>query len=336
MLVFSFFFFLTVQVGYRFQPGQNQTEEPAEKASTAWFLKREKLSAARVRAIFVGDIMLSRKIGKLMAEKNDYEFPFRRVQNYLRPYDIVFGNLEGPISQRGKNQGSKYSFRADPKAVAGLRSAGFNVLSVANNHIWDWGKEALADTLAILKNNGILPVGAGLDYQEANRVKIKEIKGRQFGFLAFTSLYPKSLSAGAGWPGVSDFNLPKIVEQIRSVKAAGQVDFLIVSLHWGEEYRLQANRFQKETARQLIDAGADLIIGHHPHVREEVERYSTGWIFYSLGNFVFDQGFSRETMTGLAAEVIFGKGKILEVKPVKVELNEFYQPAMNRESRVKK
>ena len=274
--------------------------------------------------IFVGDIMLSRGVERQIEKHSDYNYPFLKIADYLKGADLVFGNLEGPISDRGKNQGSIYSFRDNPKAVEGLTYAGFDVLSLANNHIMDWGRDALSDAVDILDKNGIKTVGAGKNYDEANKPVILEVNGTKIAFLAYTNLLPKSLSAGEDVAGVSDFNLDKIKNKIEEAKK--NADLVLISAHWGEEYQPKAGALQKKIAHELIDGGADLIIGHHPHVPEEVEQYGGGWIFYSLGNFVFDQNFSKETMGGLMVEVKI-KDKMIEgVMPIAVKISPTFQP----------
>ncbi|KKS82623.1 MAG: Capsule synthesis protein, CapA [Candidatus Wolfebacteria bacterium GW2011_GWC1_43_10] len=308
-----------------------------------------------ISLVFVGDIMLSRAVGRQMEKrckdsslyvvdglsggkspndcvKGDYEFPFRLSADFLKKADITFGNLEGPISDRGKNQGSEYSFRADSRVVEGLAYAGFDVLSVANNHIWDYGAVALLDTVSILKPNEIYPVGAGENFEEANSVKIIDSQGLRIGFLAFTNLYPKSLEADADSAGISQWDVEDIKLKVESIKKDNLIDFIVVSLHWGNEYETSAGQWQKNIAHGLIDAGADIIVGHHPHVVQEVEKYPStssgrvGIIFYSLGNFVFDQIFSKKTMEGLAGEIILEGNKIKDVKTYRVPINQYFQP----------
>ncbi len=291
--------------------------------------KDAELKSASV--ILVGDMMLSRAVGKKMEGAGDFSFPFLKIADFLKSVDLVFGNLETPISSGGKNQGSVYSFRSNPRVVEGLSFSNFGVLSLANNHIWDYGTEALLDTLKILKENNIFPVGVGEDFEKANALVIKEVKNAKIGFLAFTDLYPSSLEAGNNYPGISNFNLDRIIGHISDIKASNAVDLLFISLHWGEEYREVAGEKQKEIAKKLIDAGADVVVGHHPHVVQEFEEYKNGLIFYSLGNFIFDQNFSKETMSGYLVKIdIFDKAivgwKVFEANindDFQVELGEF-------------
>ncbi|MDP3953520.1 MAG: CapA family protein [bacterium] len=276
---------------------------------------------------FVGDIMLSRSVEKKMEATGDYTFLFLKVAEILRSADLAFGNLEGPISSRGANQGSIYSFRADPRAVEGLVFAGFDVLSLANNHIWDWGRTALLDTVSLLRAEGISPVGAGGSYDEANQVALLEFNGVKVAVLAYTNLLPKSFQAGVDSPGLSEFDLGKIKENVSQLKKS--VDLVVVSLHWGEEYQTSANEGQKDIAHALIDSGVDLVVGHHPHVVQEVEQYGKGWAAYSLGNFVFDQSFSEETMAGAALWVKVENGSIAEVRLLPVNISPEFQPEID-------
>jgi poly-gamma-glutamate synthesis protein (capsule biosynthesis protein) len=275
-----------------------------------------------ITLLFAGDIMLSRSVAKQMDKNGDYRYPFLKIADLTRSADLAFANLEGPISAKGYNQGSIYSFRAKPEAVEGLKYAGFDVLSLANNHIWDWGSEALLDTIDILKENGIEPVGAGKNYLEANSPAIKEISGMKIAFLAYTNLYPKSLEAGEDYSGISSFNLESAKNEIKRLRESGEADIIAVSLHWGEEYNPKANEYQRVTAKSLAESGADLVIGHHPHVVQEIE----SGVAYSLGNFVFDQSFSEKTMEGAVLKVIVKNKRISEIIPLKIKINGTFQP----------
>src|SRR3989338_1853110 len=237
-----------------------------------------------ITLLFVGDIMLSRDVAKQMSKNNDFHFPFLKIADVVQGADVAFGNLEGPISMRGANQGSIYSFRADPRVIEGLTFAGFDVLSIANNHIWDWGSDALYDTLTLLKDAGIKPVGAGMSYSDANAPTVADVKGRRIAFFAYTNLYPDSLEASDISLGISDFDLPKVQEAIQQVRGVAEV----------MEYALENRR--------------------------------KAWVAYSLGNFVFDQNFSKETMEGLMLEVKVKNGKISEVRKILVKINDTFQP----------
>ena len=274
--------------------------------------------------LFVGDIMLSRGIEDVMEKNNDWRYPFLRTADFLRNADLTFGNLEGPISKNGTKMGSIYSFEADPQSVEGLLYSGFDVLSVANNHIWDYGAEAFGDTLKILKDNGISYIGGGSSYDEAHQPVVREIKGTKIAYLGYTNLLPQSLGLKSSKPAVAFPDEDQIILDIQKAKALANI--VIVSFHWGEEYETHHNSFQENLAHTAIDAGADLIVGHHPHVVQEVEKYNGGYIAYSLGNFVFDQNFSEDTKSGLLLTATLKDKKITEINQRQVKFNSSYQP----------
>ena len=277
--------------------------------------------------LFVGDIMLSRSVGTRTVAAGDYRYPFLEAADILREADFAFGNLEGPISARGKNQGSIYSFRADPRTVEGLTYAGIDVLSLANNHIWDWGTDALIDTVSILQESGITSVGAGANYEEANKPALFAAGEVKIAVLAYTDLLPYTMQAVGEIPGLSDFNLDTIKATINKLVDEGNL--VVVSLHWGDEYEVLANASQREIAKGLIDAGASLIVGHHPHVVQELEQYGNGWVAYSLGNFIFDQSFSKETMEGAALRVELEGQKITDARLIPVKISPDFQASFD-------
>ena len=282
-----------------------------------------------ITIILVGDIMLDRGVEYMIKTegKGDFRFPFLKIADELQKADILFGNLEGPISDKGTKVGSIYSFRNDPKSIEGLTFAGFDVISLANNHVFDYGREALEDTLLRLKTAGIDYLGAGFNEKEAYSPIIKELNDTKIAFLVYTNLGPETWKAsennsGIAW--ISENNLETIKRDIEKVKK--ESDILIVSLHSGEEYQKTPTQFQIEFSRAFIDAGADLVIGHHPHIIQPNEKYKDGWIFYSLGNFVFDQNFSEETMRGQILKILIENNKIKEVVPINIKINDFFQP----------
>ncbi|MDO8603929.1 MAG: AmmeMemoRadiSam system protein B [bacterium] len=274
--------------------------------------------------IFVGDIMLSREINNIMNKNSDWRYPFLKTADFLKNADLTFGNLEGPISRNGVKVGSIYSFKADPRSVEGLLYSGFDVLSVANNHIWDYGAEAFGDTLKILKDNGISYIGGGLSYEEAHMPVIREIRGAKIAYLGYTNLLSLSLGNKNSKPAIAFPDKDQIILDVQ--KAKMHADIVIVSFHWGDEYETQHNSFQEELAHATIDAGAHLVVGHHPHVIQEIEKYNGGYIAYSLGNFVFDQNFSEDTKSGLVLTVALRDKKIVEIRKHIIKFTPSYQP----------
>ena len=283
------------------------------------------ISETRLR--FVGDIMLGRGVARSV-EKNfngSYSQMLDKV-GALSDSDILFGNLEGPISDKGTDLHNLYSFRFATSTIPALEAAGFDVLLIANNHVGDWGRAAFDDSLARLKSSSIVPVGGGEDKADAETPRIIEKNGIKFGVLGLTDVGPDWLEAGTSTSGIllaSDPNLTSIISA-----AARTCDVLIVLVHWGVEYEKKHDARQEKIAHELIDSGARLVIGTHPHVVEDTEEYGGGLIAYSLGNFIFDQYFSKDTMQGGLLSVTF-KGKDAfshDMKPVFISRH--FQPSL--------
>jgi poly-gamma-glutamate synthesis protein (capsule biosynthesis protein) len=281
---------------------------------------------ARERTLlFVGDVMLSRGVGTRMQAEADYTFPFQEIAETLAAADLTFANLECPVSNTGRNRQHLYSFRADPKAIGGLTHAGFDVVSVANNHMYDWGPEALLDTLRRLREAGIKPVGAGANDLEAHYPVLVDLGGLRLAFLAYVDVEPKVATAAPGRPGVAWLEPERVLADIRFARPLA--DLVIVSPHWGIEYATQPNKQQVELARRMIDAGADLVVGTHPHVVQPLEEYHGRWIAYSLGNFVFDQK-SPATRRGLMLEVKLSGKKIAGVMRLPIAISPSFQASL--------
>jgi poly-gamma-glutamate synthesis protein (capsule biosynthesis protein) len=290
-----------------------------------------KIEDSKALIYAVGDIMLDRGV-KYMVYKygnGDYKFPFKNIADYFKSTDILFGNLESQISDKGNKIGTVNSFRVEPKAIEGLKYAGFNVLSVANNHSFDYNTAALEDSFNRLKEAGIEYVGGGFNREEAFKLKIIEKNGIKIGFLAYCSIGAKGWVATGNMAGIA-FITEEDMEEIKSdiSKAKEQVDVLFVSSHFGDEYQAEQNESQITMYRAFIDAGADIVLGHHPHVVQPIEEYANGWIAYSLGNFVFDQGFSEETMKGLLLEILIEGKKIKSVLGKEIKMNNHFQPEL--------
>ena len=290
-----------------------------------------------VTLIFGGDIMLDRGV-KNSINKNyngDYSTLFEKLE-ILKQFDIAFANLEGPASDMGVDKRNLYSFRMDPSVIPVLRGAGLSIVSVANNHVGDWGYDAYLNTLVRLKENEILYTGGGKDAIEAETPTIIEKYGIKIGFLGFSDVGPDWMKADENKGGLLLAKNPRFDEIVEN--ASKQVDYLIVSFHFGEEYQLIHNQRQKYLAHKAIDAGAKIVIGHHPHVVEDTEIYKNGFIAYSLGNFIFDQGFSENTMQGLLLEMKLWKDGNITIKKNILKLNKFFQPdklILGKEEKIK-
>jgi len=276
--------------------------------------------------LFLGDIMLSRGVAHQIEKNNDLYYPFRNVQALFKQNDFIFANFESPIIDGQEIKAGQTIFRVDEKLAPILKEMNLSVVSLANNHMLDFGQKGLLNTLKILDENKIQYIGAGQNYQEAHQYKILEKNGIKVAFLAYndTDVVPKTDEASENRPGTALMNVEALKNDVAMTAAAA--DFIIVSMHSGTEYQESPNDRQIEFAYAAIDAGADLVIGHHPHVVQKVEKYKNGYIFYSLGNFIFDQMWSPETKQGIAAQIQFSKSEIKEIKIIPFGIENYSQP----------
>ncbi|OGI61080.1 hypothetical protein A2814_01945 [Candidatus Nomurabacteria bacterium RIFCSPHIGHO2_01_FULL_38_19] len=297
-------------------------------ANTDWV--QQKIGAPDIKdpnfvtLVFAGDIMLDRGVRSSVIKNfnNDYSALFEKL-DILKKSDIVFANLEGPASDQGADQKNLYSFRMDPSVVPALKGAGISILSVANNHVGDWGRLAYVDTLESLKENEILYTGGGMSSVEAEKPIIIEKYGVKIGFLGFSDVGPNWMEATENEAGLLLASNPRFEEIIKN--ASKQVDYLVVSFHFGEEYQDKHNLRQEELAHRTVDSGAKLVIGAHPHVVEDTEVYKNSFIAYSLGNFIFDQSFSEKTMQGMFLNIKLSIDGQMTIRKDIVKLNKAFQ-----------
>ena len=261
--------------------------------------------------------MLSRYVGKLAREKGDPAWPLRRVAKLLASADLSFANLESPFSDRGPSADRGMVFRAEPEMIGALASAGIDIVSTANNHVRDCGTYGIEFTLDLLRRNGILAAGTAASAKLAHQGVIAACKGVGFGFLGYT--FDQSNGSHAD---MDERVAMMDVEQMRADVSSllERTDAVIVSMHAGNEYQPQPNALQQRFARAAIDAGSSMVVGHHPHVVQPVERYGNGVIFYSLGNLVFDQFQSGETQRGWIAEVYFSGPQLVRWEIISIDI----------------
>lgn len=274
----------------------------------------------------VGDIMLSRAVGRKLRLKHDVNYPYEETRDLLSSRDVVFGNLESPITGGRDIADDELLFRSDPGVELGLRDAGFTILSLANNHMMNFGERGLRDTIASLDAAGIAHVGAGMTESEAYAPANVAVRGTRIAFLAYAEkdFIPASLRATATHSGVAIADVAKMQAGVAEASTGAEV--IVVSMHAGVEYAQGPSRAQKEFARAAIDAGADLVIGHHPHVVQPMETYKGNTIVYSLGNFVFDQMWSRETREGVIMEASFTNGSVGAPTFTPILIEDYSQP----------
>jgi poly-gamma-glutamate capsule biosynthesis protein CapA/YwtB (metallophosphatase superfamily) len=275
--------------------------------------------------VAVGDIMLSRYVAQKIEEHGDPGHPFAGVKWFIQEADLAFGNLEGPLTPGREVKAHEMLLRSEPAMAPALKEAGFNVLSLANNHVPDFGARGIRDTMRYLDKAGIGYAGAGRNKQEAYAPRYMEIKGQRLAFLAFNdpAVIPEAYSAGDG-PGTAVLEPQEVAAAVS--EAAGNADFTVVSLHAGTEYAAEPDDTQVRFARLAIDAGADLVLGNHPHVVQKVEEYRGKYIFYSLGNFIFDQFWSRETREGLSVKIWIGNEGVEKMEFLPVYINNDARP----------
>ena len=283
--------------------------------------------ATEVRIVAVGDIMLGNSAAPEM-EKYGYDHPFARTRPFLLRAHIVFGNLEGPLTDDDVPAPDKqYVFRSPPDKVApALARAGFNIVSLANNHTLDYGVTGLEHTMAALEAAGIRHVGAGRDARAARRPVFLKAGGTTVAFLAYSLTFPEAFWATDDRPGTAFGHERHVRADVAAARA--QADIVIVSFHWGREAVTELRDYQTLLGRAAIDAGAGAVLGHHPHILQGVERYRDGVILYSLGNFAFGS-YSMVATRSVLAELTFRNGRLhhLRLIPINVKNAEVvFQP----------
>lgn len=256
----------------------DETTEPAEE------------STEPVTLVFTGDVLLSDYVLNNYNSKGIEGVLSPDLLSELRQADLTIINNEFPFSTRGSQAPDKqFTFRVDPSYVSVLTDIGVDIASLANNHVLDYGADALLDTFDTLDNAGIDYMGAGVDMDRASKLITREIGGMTFGFLAASRVIPVvSWDVANASPGVfTTYDPSRLVAAIKAARS--QCDYLTVMVHWGIERDAYPQEYQTQLARQYIDAGADLVIGAHPHVLQGITYYQDKPVCYSLGNFIFNQ-----------------------------------------------
>jgi poly-gamma-glutamate synthesis protein (capsule biosynthesis protein) len=240
---------------------------------------------ANIGIMAVGDLMMSSWVIDVV-KKNGCDYPFDSTRSVIKKADFAIANLEAPLTAKGDRfENKKFTFKTPPGFVKGIKNAGFDVVTLANNHILDYGCEGLLNTIKHLNHNGIAYCGSGGNKEKACRAVILEKMGLKVAFLGFSFTYPKDFWAGYDRCGTCHPSEEYFRELFH--KYESQADFVIASFHWGQEKRTTPKEYQIYFAHLAIDLGADLVLGHHPHVLQGLEIYKNRLIAYSLGNYVF-------------------------------------------------
>lgn len=256
--------------------------------------------------VFVGDVMLGRSVQTQALNNNDFSYPFLKVREFLSSSDIVFANLENPIISNCPIHNAGFVFCAKSDFAKAIQKSGIDIVNLANNHTMNYGIKGLGQTKNILSENGVKYTGVG-------DVAVVSSNGIKFGFLGFDK---------------SQIAHPALTQREKELisRANFQVDVLIVSMHWGIEYQDYANSGQRNLAKEMVDLGADFIVGHHPHVVQDYEEILGVPVFYSLGNFIFDQMWSEKTKRGKLLKVFFENTQIVKIEEYDTYIDKIGQP----------
>ncbi|HEX9971317.1 MAG TPA: CapA family protein [bacterium] len=282
----------------------------------------------------VGDIMVGNHTSYFI-QKNGADYPFDSTRQILSQTDIAFGNLEAPFTRTGTKFEKTFNFKVPPEYVSGLIGSGIDVVTLANNHMLDYGIEGLKNTLTILDSLGFAHCGAGLNLEQANKPAIIERNGLRVAFLGYSLTFPEEFWATTSHGGTSyptEKNMRASIQRCDSI-----ADFTVVTFHWGAEGKNFPKDYQKEYAHLAIDLGADLVLGHHPHVLQGLEIYKNRLIAYSLGNFTFSS-YSRRAAESMILKVYLVDEGLFFAKIIPVSVDNYeisFQPRVVKGKRAK-
>ncbi len=261
--------------------------------------------------------MFSRAVRRAILAARDPALPFRKLAPLISAADISFINLETPFSDTGPYHEGGLVFHAAPEMIAGLKLAGISLASTANNHSRDCGAHGVEYTVHWLRSHEIAPVGSSESEAATHAGVVLRRGGIRFGFLGYTFD-----QKNGNWrdidPRIALTDVAAVTNDVRAL--GGRADVVIVSMHNGIEYMPKPSKAQIEFAHAAIDAGARFVIGHHPHVIQPQENYHGGQIFYSLGNFVFDQYQREGTQHGEMVEISFQGTQVLSTRVLPVRI----------------
>jgi len=301
--------------------------QPQPAASVVVAPQPEPPEIVRTRISAVGDIMLDGKARPYL-QRYGYDHAFAQVRPLFADSDLVIGNLEGTLTTASAPLVEKeFLFRSPAQPVASaLARAGIGAVSLANNHALDYGLAGLRDTIAALGDAGVEYFGAGETLEDARTPAVVDTGSAKIGMLGYSNTFPEEFWAGELRGGTAFGHEAQLRADVAAL--VQHVDIVVVSFHWGRESTTELRPYQPLLTRAAIDAGADLIIGHHPHVLQEIERYRDGVILYSLGNFTFGS-FSTRATVGAIAHVEFVDGNFAELALQPLNVNNFevyFQP----------
>lgn len=282
----------------------------------------------QVSLVFAGDIVLDDAAGEMIRRGED---PFADLATVFRGADIRIGNLECVIASSGSAGDKNYTFRAHPRTIPILKRH-FDALALANNHSGDFGRAAFAQMLGLLKESDLAQFGGGHDLSQAHTPLIMERKGLRIALLGYSEFMPRSFEADYNAPGIAWSEDEQVVADIRKARAVYRADLVVPVMHWGWENELTSNARQRHLARVMIDAGADVVIGGHPHVTQEIEHYKGKPIIYSVGNFVMKETDNENQRRGWLLRLQLDKQGVSRLDTVAVQINMDGIPQRSRDA----
>lgn len=271
-----------------------------------------------ITILAVGDIYLGGSANAFLKQKG-YSYPFEAMKDIVANADIAVANLEAPATNHVEVFMEKeFIVKTSPEAIEAIKGSGFDVVTLANNHIMDYGAIGLKDTIELLDKAKIRYAGAGKDLKHARMPAIINIKGTKIAFLAYSKVFPEEFYATNESSGTAPGFIEYVRDDIKDIKKLA--DIIVVSFHWSEELLKYPKEYQVKLAHLSIDSGASLVIGHHPHVIQEIERYKDGLILYSVGNFIFGS-YGQYRAEGVMILVKFTKSRIASAEIIPLNIN---------------
>lgn len=295
----------------------------------AYSTRSEATDEKNINLIFAGDTTLASHYQELVPDPSDTSYPLKNLQKIFKKADLVMVNCENPITTANKKRFKRFNFRMPPSLIPVFTDNNIKIVSLGNNHVYDFKEAGLLDTLNYLDQAGIKHVGAGKNLADARKPEFFEIKGKKIAFLAYGNYSPATPVKS----GVACKKKEAILEDVRLAKKNG-ADVIIVSFHWGREYAKKPNAADKKLAHAVINAGANIIIGHHPHILQPIEYYHGGIIAYSLGNFIF--GGNRKSYETAILRTVIQSNNALSYKIIPLGIDNKknpYQPVLREEKK---